>query len=249
MKKVLSLIILLMAVFMAFPTMAQTKKKAAPKRTATAVPAVVKGEIQEYEDYLTTQFFTIKKGKSSISVEYPIAGKPALVNSIRNYIKNLLAEEYKGSLATPDGLLKSAIKGISKGEQLEENIKVEISSKHIITFTFDCYMDMGGAHGFSAEGGKTFLVENGKEIQEYETFPEFKKAKKHILESLANYFETTVSGLSDVLFISPDEIEEPENVFLTKEGLIYLWGPGEIAPESAGLPKAKILNIGLMLLM
>lgn len=250
MKKFLSIFVLILATLMAVPSMAQTKKKATTKKTTTtSAPAVVKSATQQYGDYLKTQVFSIKRGKSSISVEYPVSGNTELVNSIRDYIKNSLSENYTGSLDTPDGLLKSAIKNVGRGEQLEADIKVGFTSKEVITFLFSLYQDFGGAHGHSLEGGKTFLIADGRDLKAYDYFPKFDNVKKSVIESLAKYFETSVSKLGDELFVSIDELDEPENVYITKEGLNYIWGPEEIAPHFYGLPKATIVTTGIAPLM
>ena len=49
----------------------RTGSRKTKAKTTAAAPAVKKGEVHNYGNYLTTQDFTYKKGKSTITVEYP----------------------------------------------------------------------------------------------------------------------------------------------------------------------------------
>lgn len=226
---------------------AQTRKKSSvkSKKTSSVLP-VTKGEIKEYGDFLTTQIFTVKKGKDNkISIEYPISGDPDLVNAMRRYIKNCLNENFTGSLDTPDALLRNALKGKKdvsfgqEGESLEQNFKVIYNNQHVITLDNTGYTYMGGAHGMGWNSGTTFLIENGTEFSE-SMLPSISKMRPFILQGLAKSYNVSTGDLSDILLTSPNEIDYPGTIYITGEGITFIYQPYEIAPWSEGTPTSVV---------
>lgn len=115
------------------------KKRTKSRTTATATPTLVKGEVKNYGDALTAHVFTIKKGDSKISVEYPIAGNPTIVTPLRRQIVGWIVSDDKetrfNDLPTPDQLLKSQIKNYAskarvgmEGESIDEIIAITYSN-------------------------------------------------------------------------------------------------------------------------
>lgn len=246
MKKIIYLLLALLVVTGAASAQTRKKSKTKKKATSSAVLPVAKGEIKEYGDYLTTQMFTVKKGKDNeVKVEYPLSGNPILVNAIREYIKNSVNDQFTGSLDTPDALLRSALKGKhdvsfgQEGESLSQELVVEYFNPNIITFKDTGYVYMGGAHGMPWVTGKTFMTSDGTPFT-LDMLPSFSKMRSSIMKGLAKNFGVSVSGLKDILF-DPDELNEyPGTVYITGDGIIFIYQPYEIAPFSEGAPTAIV---------
>lgn len=242
-------VLFFISMFLILGTVDIAAKKAPAKgkrKTSSATLAVTKGETKSYGDYLTTQVFSVKKGMSNvIKVEYPISGDSKMVNTIRKHIKELLDDKFAGSLETPDALLRSAIKGYrdvnfgQEGEQIEQEISLNYVTPKEVTIFNEGYVYMGGAHGMPWEVGQTILIDNGQIFDE-SMLPAFSKMKPYIIKGLCKYFQCTESGLSNELFDSPNNLEYPSTVFITGEGINFIYAPYEIAPYSAGIPKAVV---------
>lgn len=248
MKKVISVLAIAMAlVFSGITAEAAPKKKTAAKgkKKTTAVLPVTKGETKQYGDYLTTQMFTIKKGKEcGLEIEYPVDGNPQLVNAIRKYIKNRVDEKFTGSLETPEQLMRSAMKDKrdvsfgEEGESMKDAIKVVYASPTIITLEGSGDSYMGGAHGYFWDTGSTFLVKDGKEFDS-SMFPSINSFRSKILQGIATANDATVSDVKDWLF-SADDIDYPATVLITDEGIVLLYQPYEVAPFAEGIVKGVI---------
>ena len=237
MKKLISILILMLLVVA--PADAAARKTATKKKT-TATLTVSKGETRTYGDYLTTQIFSIKKGTSKITVEYPTAGNSPLVSRIRNCIKESLNQNFTGPIETPDALMKSVIKNIERGEELTQDISVIFSSDKVVTILDEGYMYSGGAHGMPWEVGHSFLVADATPFSQ-SMLPSFWKLRNKIQKALAAYFEVSLSDLADCLMMNPSELEYPAaDPYISAEGIVLKWGPYEIAPYSAGLPQAVL---------
>lgn len=222
-----------------------TKKARSSKKATTSALAVTKGEKKSYGDYLTTQLFSIKKGKGSkIVVEYPISGNKPLVEAMRKYIKNSLDANFTGSLDTPEALLRSVMKGKrdvsfgQEGESLEQELKIVLDTPEIITLSNEGYLYAGGAHGSSWKSGSTFLVSNGKELNS-SMFPNFSKMKPYILTGLAEYFDVPKSQL-DSCIDDVDRLDYPGTIIITRDGINFIYQEYEIAPWAAGIPVAVV---------
>lgn len=246
MKKIIYL--LLAALMVTGVTAAQTSKKSKTKKktTSAAVLPVTKGETKEYGDYLTTQMFTVKKGKDNqVKVEYPVAGNPALVNAIRSYIKHRLNDKFTGSLDTPDALLRSALKGKrdvqfgQEGESLSQEITVTYSNPNVISFKDEGYVYEGGAHGLPWMSGASFLTSDGT-ILNIDMMPSFSRMKPYVMQGIADDYNVSVRDLDDILFNADEVNDYPGTVYITADGLKFIYQPYEIAPFSAGAPTAVI---------
>lgn len=238
MKKILS--ILMLALLVAVPFEASAKKKATGKsRAKSSSSAVVKGAVKEYGDYLTTQVFTYNKGRNKFKVEYPIAGNPDLVSSVRNWIKDMVDDTFKGSLSTPDALLKTAASKLMSDENVVQDIKVVYDNSKIISFLNDYYWYGGGAHGDASQPGATFRVSDGMEFDS-DMLPAFSAMKDKIKAGLAKYWNTSVANLNDYFFNSDSLAAYPGSIYITGDGIVFQYDQYEIAPYSEGMPKAVV---------
>lgn len=250
-KLLLPILILALCAAVAEPCYAQTRKKSGaskPRTTATrtksraAAPSVVKGAEKTFGDELVTQQFTYKKGKSSISVEYPVSGNHELVSAIRGWIRDMLVKDYTGALDTPDAMLKKALTGMEPGETRNDEVKViYYADGRAVTILENGEWYGGGAHGMYYEIGATFNPSDGSQLT-VSMLPPIGKMRPLIQKGLAEYFDVSVSELSDVLMMGDEnDLDYPEsNVYVTPEGLNVQYSAYEIAPFSAGLPKAVI---------
>lgn len=218
------------------------KKKSAGKRAKASTSLVVKaGEEHSYGDELTTREYSLKTKKVDIKVEYPVAGDPVLVETLRNYIKDAVNQKYSGSLSSPEDLIKSAVKALDRSEELDQEIKVVYNGKHSITVTDEGYLyPEGAAHGMPWHVGKSFLKSDGSTF-EISMLPPIQKLMTPIGNSLAQYLSVPVSNLKDDIFSwGTSDFQYPSTVYLTDEGINLIWGPYEIGPYSLGMPKATI---------
>lgn len=238
MKKLFSILVLLS--LLVAPIEAKTTKKAARRttQTAAAAVAVTKGATHNFGTYLTTQEFTLKTKKVKYSIEYPVSGNAQLVQAMREYIKNTLNSNYKGSLTTPEGLLKSAYKQVDRMCEVETDIKVKYSTKEAVTLVSDGYEYCGGAHGMPLVHGKTFRVSDGMAF-DISMLPSFSSWSGKVKQGLANGFNASVSDLSNILF-DVSSLDYPGTVYLTNDGILLQYQPYEIAPYASGAPTAVI---------
>lgn len=237
MKKVLALALSL--AILAFGVEAKTTKRTSRTTSRTSSAAVTKGATHKYGDYLTTQEFKLKKGKNEYSVEYPVSGNPQLVNAMRDYIKECLFPKFKGSLATPDALLKGAVANVERDSQEEVELKVIYSSDYAVTLSgySDVYWK-GAAHGTYAVLGATFLVTDGT-VFDIDMLPSFNAWEEKIKQGLADFFEVRIRDLSDYLF-DINDLSYPGTAYLTDKGILLQYQPYEIAAWAMGAPASVI---------
>lgn len=239
MQKIISILFALSVIFCGANVDAKTTKKSTGKKktSTSSSQGIKKGAINTYGDYLKTQTFTVDKGNNGkIVVEYPISGDPQLVKSLRNYIRDILSisnqKIYTGSLENPDGLLRSAMKGMRGGFHFSADIKVIYSTPKLITFetTVDEYEF--DSHGMYWNMSATFIVENGQHL-DISMLPDFDKMQDYILEALARERETTVYELSQ-RFWNEDSLTNYGVVYITEDGLNVHYQPYDLADYMTG---------------
>lgn len=216
-----------------------------PKENAVKTIPIQKGETKKYGNYLTTCMFIAEKGNDNkLVVEYPVSGNPKLVNAIRKNIKEILDPDFKGTLKSPESLMRSVLKDKrdmkfgEEGESLNEEIKVIYSSPSVITFSNEGYSYMGGAHGMNWCAATTFLISDGT-MFDISMLPPFSQMRPFIFKGLAEYFDTKVEDLKDYLF-DPDDVGYPKSVAITDKGLTFYYQPYEIAAYAYGSPDAIV---------
>lgn len=220
--------ILAFTIFGFMSSEAKTTKKTGNKRSTTSSLVVTKGETKHYGDYLTTQFFTVKKGKNKqITIEYPIGGDPLLVGRIRDYYIDILNNKFSGSLETPEELLKSNIdfKDIAKASStdMEQETKIIYSSPNVVTFLTEGYVQEDGMYyPYVRQWGESFLVENGYKLSSL-IKPEIESIYPYMIDNIdeddwivsdykkdlynygfGGYFYMTEKGLTFCEFIGMD---------------------------------------------
>ena len=236
MQKIISILFALTVIFCGANVDAKTTKKSTGKKktSTTSSQGIKKGAINTYGDYLKTQTFTIEKGNNgNVVVEYPIGGDTKLVKSIRTHIKDCINRDYKGSLESPDGLLRSAMKWVGREDRFYSDIKVIYSTPKLITFETTGYEQSGGAiHGVGYNTSATFIVATGQEFDE-SMLPDFDEMYDYILEALARDRETTVYELTQ-RDLYEDSLTDYGVVYITEDGLNVHYQPYELSDYMAG---------------
>lgn len=225
------------------------------KSSKAAVAKVVAGEIHEYGDFLKTQDFSIKKGDSVISIEYPIEGNPAILVALKDFIsqniplgvdENYDKITYKFSEnETPEEFLKKAISKYNsqgslgmEGETIEQKISIIYANDNVLTIADDGYVYTGGAHGMPWEKAISLLANDGTMLS-YDLLPPFRVMKPYIDAGLAKYADIPISELEN--YFSPNyEYPEEMTPYIDANGLNIQYGCYEIGPYAMGLPKAVV---------
>lgn len=230
-------ILVLIAVLLLGSTQSEAKKRTRGGKARSRTTAVtVKRGAEETIAGITFQTFSCKKGESEISILYPVSGPSAVVTAIRSSIDNSLT-----SASSPEAWIKKTMSNVGPGKeslQYTSKTSVEYSNDNAITILDEGYDYMGGAHGMPWSNSTTFRLSDGKVLTE-EMLPSISVLRPLILDGLAESYDTSVSGLSDVLFGSSSELPmgAPSVV---KGGLQIKYTPYEIAPFAAGIPTAVI---------
>lgn len=217
------------------PLDAKTTRRTKKART-TASAGVRKGAVTEYGDYLKMQTFTLKRGQSEYTVQYPVSGNEALVNAIRKWVQRAIYEKYTGSLETPDGFMQKSMRSLDSFETLTQTVKVLYHNDNVITMYIEGYLYTGGAHGMPFAAGTTFMVNSGKPL-ELSMIGNFNNYVPYIRKALAKYTEMSESEMRD----NGIGNEIPETTpYVTSEGLCFQYGAYEIGPYAIGEPALTV---------
>lgn len=234
-KIALALIIAISAVFTA-----EAAKKPVGKRKSTPKVTVIKqGVTHIYADgALVTRDYSMKRGKTSLSVEYPIGGNPELVDAARQWIKIMLLgdQPYSGSIETPDAMMKKTFAELKQSMQASEEIKVEYSNDKIVTY--NRYGDIydGGVHGMQTNDYRTFSVADGQYLTA-SMLPGMSVMKPFIIKGFTTSGEVTSEEVNEFYSLDSLEMGSP---YVKGDGLHIIYGLYDIAPYVAGFPDSII---------
>lgn len=163
MKKIIS-ILLTVLIIGCFGMEAKTSKKSGKKNATSSGVVVTKGKTKQYGDYLTTQFFTIAKGKNKkVTLEFPIDGNDKLVNSIRKYLLSEINLEDKNTQTIESLLKKADIRDLcSNPQKFNHTHSVTYDNEQIISFATYCDDTLLGGNSFIIEDGTSLcdVIEN-----------------------------------------------------------------------------------------
>lgn len=236
----------------AAPIEAQKKRAAkspARKTAATAASAVTKGAVKQLCPELSVQTFTLKRRNAKFSIDYPVSGNPQLVNALRVWTKNMVCDNFTGSLDSPDALMKKAAASVERDENYELTLTYPYASDKVVTADLSGYLYSGGAHGMPSQAARTFLCTNGKPLTT-EMLPPFNDIRNYVVDGLIEYCGvSSKSELSDILSVGLSELSyDCSNVFVDDKGLNIRYDVYCIAPYYAGfplvtIPKSKILPL------
>ncbi len=216
------------------------KKRSGKKRAATTAIAVQQGATHTYCDgALVTRDYTIKRGKKSLSVEYPVDGNQALVQSTRQWIKtSILGDKpYTGSLDTPDAMMKKAFASYFKDStEASEEISVAYSNNKIVTYNVNGYFYEGGAHGMPEKYFATFAVADGRPLAA-SMLPDISVMRPYIIQGFTTDDVVNMDEGNEFYNLDSIEMGSP---FVMSDGLHVIYGVYEIAPYAAGFPESII---------
>lgn len=161
-----------------------------------------------------------------ISVEYPISGEKLYLDSVRNWINDILSVDVfaedgyvkRFSAKQDDGQAlvkyystaklcndmdqdtKSRLKEFKMRYECTEDIKVSFLGEHLTSYISQTYIFTGGAHGGIINASTVFNNKTGAMLG-WEMIKDTMKLKSYIIDGLLAYFETdSKQSLSDYLF-------------------------------------------------
>lgn len=177
MKKFISILLAILVVG-CIGMEAKTTKKSGKKNSTASSVVVTKGEIKQYGDYLTTQFYTVSKGKNKkVTLEFPIQGNEKLVNAIRKDLLDQLNLEDKNNIQSIESLLKKAdIRELcSNLDSFEHKHSILYENGHIISYAVYC--------GDTLLGGNSFIIEDGSSLND-EIDADMEKLRPYLLREM-----------------------------------------------------------------
>lgn len=209
------------------------------------------------------------KALCKISVMYP-TGDNTVDDSVRAWIADRLAYSYKDN-STPlftitkemqnnvpemaklacDSLLNSSrrdfnsMKGFSVNYTFDYSIDTVYTSPSYITYCFNSYCYLGGAHGGAMFQPATFSKADGTMLTWDNTIKrdDEQAVIALIKRELANQFFTPESGwtMDEGLLVSPDSIKLPVTPPLfDDDGLVVTYQQYEISPYAVGMPSCVL---------
>ncbi len=242
------MLVVLLAVGVSFNGNAVQKRTKTKAKSKTSRPALVvkKGEVKTFGDYLSVQQYSIKKGESQITIDYPISGNEPLLNEARKFVVGSVVDMNDEQaiaryLNNPEGLLKDIIKGydyrcppMEACETMEQAVNVNYENGKIITFLSSKSFYAGGSHGGAQEYGATFLISTGQQLT-YKDMPSFSVLKKEILSDLSKEFQLPQSEFDDYgVNVTGYPDADP---YIDASGVVFQYQLYEIGPYAMGMPK------------
>ncbi|MGX8694993.1 MAG: RsiV family protein [Prevotella sp.] len=241
------------------------KQQATPD--ATSIKCIMDEEMDESVDSLVVDRM-VQEQKDSIievsyQVDYPVAGKLVLVDSLRRFITQAIdvnPQKYSD--------FKEALKSVVRQQYASLNeertefdaevdfevpsfayecrVELEEQNDSYVTFSTAIYEYHGGAHGGAFGACTTFRKDNGQQLgwnmlQDPHSAGFLNLIKKGLYAYFSSADETITndSQLQDCLLIVGDVSHLPLpscQPWLTKEGMVLSYQQYEIAPYAAGMP-------------
>lgn len=187
--------------------------------------------------------------KSIIDCEYPTAGDTALLQNVREWINEILGDDYEGNLADAETMFSFYSQRMEDDKDSDQRLtKMEIKKVYendrIVTFTCEGYEYFNGAaHGLGYEIGATFRKSDGKMFTK-DMIRSVSAVQPYVVEGLKDYFEVaTDEELTDCLLLpsASDTIPLPTaNPWITEDGVTFCYMAYEIAAYAAGQPSFVI---------
>lgn len=178
------------------------------------------------------------------TIDMPEGDSPLAV-AVRKWItKTLDVDQLELNTAEEiiDAMALKIMHGDSPAQTCEFTIKKVYETSKLVTFAMEGYDYFGGAHGTPYYVGVTFRKSDAKDMSERLVRSD---AKLNLLlrQGLKKYFGVRSDNqLRGCLFNSDlKALTKPEHTpWVEKGGVVFQYGPYEIACFAAGLPKAEI---------
>lgn len=213
----------------------------------------------------------------TINGRYPAAGAQALVDSARQWLAESLSW---GTYSTDKPLIRPTQAQIANGAKLIDHVcgKLLASAKRdfiylaadsiktgyeyqitfapayegdsLLTYEYNTYCYLGGAHGGAVARVATFTVPGGRLLTYANTF--LPDRRKELIMMVRNalwqqYFRPTAgdegapSTLREALLIDPDSLDLPIcGPQFGPTGVTFTYGQYEVAPYAAGMPACTL---------
>lgn len=207
-----------------------------------------------------------------ISLEAPTEYGTTLADSLKSYFGAMLGSDFLTALEENDDDTEAAVKAFGKsqyeemknsieelraqseseGDELPEYalawenqvaIHKEAETDRFVTYLFEKYEYMGGAHGLNTCYGTTFDKETGKNIDlsilKDTATVAFQTMFK---EKLHKYFTNDEDDPLDdyLLYQSAQENIQLSNMYLTEDTVVFIYQPYEISFYAAGMPTVEL---------
>ncbi len=157
---------------------------------------------------------------------------------VRSYIVQYLSEgrDAIGRHETMEDSIKAASTWMNYDEKVVGSILFNDDGFVSYQVVTDSYT--GGAHGNKTINNGVFCLSNLDQITLDDLFNDVSKPDLNVLirtELMKQNGCETIEELADkAQFLSPNDIEAPDNFFLNKDGITWTYNPYEIAPYSVG---------------
>ena len=147
----------------------------------------------------------------------------------------LAVEEYDYSIANDFP--------VRKYEAFEE-YEVTYNENCTISLYFDRYEYTGGAHGNTVRRADTWNVNNGKEIELNQFFPDISNVQEYIIKLINEQIENQIKAGDNYYFEDYSKLVtenfNKDSFYLTQDGVVIYFGQYDIAPYSSGIPTFTI---------
>ena len=181
MKKIISTL-LSVIVLCSLGLEAKTSKKSSKKKSTSSSVMVTIGETKQYGDYLTTQFYTVSKGKNKkVTLEFPVQGNEKLVKAIRKDLLSELNLEEKNNKNSLEAILKTA-----DFRELCSNPD-NFEHKHMITYENDNISSYAAYCGNTLMGGNSYIIDDGSSLCDV-IVEDIENLKPYLLEEMPDFW-------------------------------------------------------------
>ena len=241
--------------------------------TLAACQQQAKGDSNDGElEYELVSYASPDSSSIVITLEAPTEYGTTLADSLKSYFGAMLGSDFLKALEDNDDDNEKAVKSFGKsmyedmknsiealkadyeneGDELPEYalawehqvaIHKEAETDRFVTYLYEKYEYMGGAHGLSTCYGTTFDKETGKDIDLSILKDTASVAFQTMFkEKLLKYFtDNEDESLGDyLLYQSPDENISLSNMYLTEDKVVFIYQPYEISFYAAGMPTVEL---------
>ena len=241
--------------------------------TMAACQQQAKGDSEEEElEYEMVSYASPDSSMMVISLEAPTEYGTPLADSLKAYFGDILGQGFVITLEDNDGDNEATVKAYGKteyekmkdsieelkadysnqGDELPDyalaweqqtSIHREAETDRFVTYLFENYEYMGGAHGLTTCYGTTFDKETckkiGLSILKDTASVAFQSMFK---EKLLKYFtDNEDESLDDFLLYQTSEANIPlSNMYLTEDHVVFIYQPYEISYYAAGMPTVEL---------
>ena len=128
--------------------------------------------------------------------------------------------------------------------EADSAFEVPYNDNGLLSLYFDDYIFTGGAHGSTVRHSDTWDVKDGRRLPLYRFTSDPAAFRAKILNEINNQIEAQIKSGEGNYFENYSQLVEehfdPENYYLTPEGIVIYFQQYDIAPYSSGMPEFVI---------